>query len=59
MRDATTVPDLQIDAAVGGVNGVSDFTPARYLGLVIDAGGVQDTGTVRAHGVALGHDQTG
>jgi len=40
MRDATDVPELEEDAATGGMNGLDDFFPSGDLFRGVDAGGI-------------------
>ncbi len=55
--DAAHVPQLQEDAAAGGVHGVGDVLPASHLFFRPDARGVGIAHALRAHGRGFAQDQ--
>jgi hypothetical protein len=59
VRDATDVPELEEDAATGGMNGLDDFFPSGDLFGGVDAGGVGVTIAERRYRGRLGNDQSG
>ena len=59
MRDATDVPELEEDAAAGGMNGLDDFFPSGDLFRGVDAGGVGVTVAERRDRGCFADDQSG